>query len=90
MYPYVYFPLFISIVFFIYEKMSSQLKAYELKVVCRIFLITASVIFSAFYAWREIYEGFGGIDADTYKTVYERLSLNYFEALSQPDRKSVV
>ena len=83
MYPYVYFPLFISIVFFSYEKLNNQFKTDELKVVCRIFLITASFLFSAFYAWREIYEGFGGIDADTYKAVYDHLSLNYFEALNQ-------
>ncbi|WP_171043869.1 EpsG family protein [Pseudoalteromonas sp. S2721] len=61
----------------------TRINSNELKVVAFIFICIMSFFLSSLYGWRLIQDGYGGIDADTYKAVFDGLSYNFSEALSQ-------
>ncbi len=80
---YIIFPIVITFLFYSYDNFVVRTKVNEFKAVSLIFLCVISFFLSSLYGWRVIEDGYGGIDADTYKAVFDRLSFNYFEALEQ-------
>ncbi|MBH0048910.1 MULTISPECIES: EpsG family protein [unclassified Pseudoalteromonas] len=83
MYAYIFFPIIVSIIFFLYDNYLVRLKSIEFKAVSFILLCLTSFFLSSLYGWRVIEDGYGGIDADTYKSVFDGLSYSYFDALEQ-------